>query len=137
MAINIDTLLRKVWATDYATSKYVSVLSAKKVKTKGGAPAILCKTITRIPQKGTRTHTCYVFAADKNYKGPLSKCPAVKVGCDCGRHWSTFEVALHLKGASNIIYSNGAFPYERNSSAKIGICKHLFKALQLIKARGW
>ena len=56
---------------------------------------------------------------------------------NCARYWSTFEVALHLRGASNIIYSNGAYPYVRNPNAKIACCKHLIKALRLVKARGW
>lgn len=135
--LSIDDILKRVWPVDLNNSKAVAVVSARKVKTKGGSPAIAFTTITRLPKQGTHRHKCYVFAADKNYVGPLSKCPAVKLGCDCGRYWSTFEVALHLRGASNIIYSNGAYPYVRNPNAKIACCKHLIKALRLVKARGW
>lgn len=81
--LSIDDILKRVWPVDLNNSKAVAVVSARKVKTKGGSPAIAFTTITRLPKQGTHRHKCYVFAADKNYVGPLSKCPAVKLGCDC------------------------------------------------------
>lgn len=137
LGLSLDNILQKVWKTDLRTSKFVAVVKAKRINKLGTAPAISFETITRVPGEGYRTHKCYIFAADKNYRGPLSKCPAIKVGCDCERHKFTYEVALYLKGASNIIYSNGAYPFETNFQGKPGCCKHILKALELVKRKGW
>jgi hypothetical protein len=53
----------------------------------------------------------------------------IKVSCTCDNFWSNWEVALHKKGAADIIHSNGKKPTVKNPTMLAGCCKHLFRLL--------
>lgn len=124
--LSIKQILEKAWALDIATSKYVSVYKVKPIKNRNG---YTITTLTREPGQGVRKHSMFIFAADSRYNGPLYLCPKVKIGCDCERWLFTFEVAMTYRGAANVIFSNGMLPLETNRGLKIGVCKHLIRAL--------
>lgn len=56
----------------------------------------------------------------------------IKVSCECGDYWSTWEVALKRAGAADIHYSNGEKPVVKNPSMRPGVCKHLYRMLESI-----
>lgn len=51
---------------------------------------------------------------------------------NCERWLFTFEVAMTYHGAANVVFSNGMLPLETNRGLKIGVCKHLIRALVYI-----
>lgn len=50
-----------------------------------------------------------------------------KVSCACGSFVYYLEAALASKGASVVLYSNGAPPVEKNPLHRAYLCKHLYK----------
>ena len=121
--------VRKVAKTQLANSQYVALRRVQRHKTK---PLIKFQTITRMPNEQPRIHVQRIYAADPNYVGPLSKCPAIKVACTCGNNLFQWEVANAYRGGSDIIYSNGDFPIEKNPGLRPGCCKHVLKCLLFI-----
>ena len=62
-------------------------------------------------------------------KDPLSSLSWV--WCSCPYFKYTVEVALWLREASSIIFSNGAYPRIRNPSARPFLCKHLYGGMPI------
>jgi hypothetical protein len=58
------------------------------------------------------------------YVDPKGQC---KVSCACGMFTYVLEAALASKGASVILYSNGASPQKTNPLRRAYLCKHLYK----------
>ncbi len=127
--ISALTLVKKVAKTQLLNSQYVSLRRVQIHKTK---PLIKFETLTRMPGEKPRVHVQRIYAADPNWKGPLSQCPAIKIACTCGNYLFEWEVANAYRGASDIIYSNGNFPIETNPSLRPGVCKHVLKCLLFI-----
>lgn len=127
--INAIQFIKKVAKTQLKNSKYVAIKSVQIHKTK---PLIKFTTVTREPGQDPRIHVQRIYAADSNYKGRLCECPALKIACDCGNALFMWEVSDALKGAADIIYSNGAFPIITNPSLRPGCCKHIFKDLMFM-----
>jgi hypothetical protein len=50
-----------------------------------------------------------------------------KVSCACAMFTYVLEAALASKGASVILYSNGAPPQKKNPLRRAYLCKHLYK----------
>ncbi len=50
-----------------------------------------------------------------------------KVSCACGSFVYFLETVLASKGASVVLYSNGAPPVEKNPLQRAYLCKHLYK----------
>lgn len=142
-------LLRNAQPVDLENSKNVRVKDTKKnrrsrVKTNTGGAKVIrggIKSVTHtMPGRnerkpGTRLrprkHTQYVYPKDPKTKGRLSDVD-VKVACDCQRHMYYYEVALHERGAADIIYSNGEPPYDTNPRLLASPCKHQVRVLSLI-----
>lgn len=96
--------------------------------------ALFTTTLTHIPDQRPRTHKQIIYAADPIWLAELSRCPALKISCDCERHKFVWEYALWKRGASDIVYCNGRPPQATNPSLLPGACKHLFKALFRLKS---
>lgn len=124
-------LIKKVAKTQLLNSQYVSIKNIYRSKSK---PLIKMQTLTKIPGERPRVHVQRIYAADINYKGPLSECPAIKIACDCGNNLFQYEVANSYRGCSDIVYSNGDFPIETNPGLRPGCCKHVLKDLLFIVA---
>jgi len=127
--INAITLIRKILKAQLKYSKYVAVRSIKKHKTK---PLVRIETITKVPGESPRSHITNIYAADPDYEGKLYNCPAIRVSCNCKDFLFRREVALTLKNAAEIRYSNGDMPIETNPQLIPATCKHIFKALLYI-----
>lgn len=127
--INAIQFIKKVWKTQLVNSQYVSIKSVQRHKTK---PLIKFTTLTREPGQEPRIHVLRIYSADPNYKGRLSECPALKLSCNCLNFGYVFETSLALRGAADIIYSNGDFPIQTNPTIRPGCCKHTFKALMFM-----
>lgn len=117
---------------------YVRVGSIEKKVSKQGDPIVRgvarCQyDLHGVKKKTVEAHKCSV----KGLMGKGTKVHEkyVEVSCDCGFFWSHSEVALHKKGAAQIIHSNGANPVEKNPSMKPYPCKHLHRLLNLVLTR--
>jgi len=109
---------------------YVKMVSAKVLKRRP-----LWRTITRTNVLGERPRKHYqeieILSGDS-----ISNKDKLKVSCDCGFFQYTCEVALFLRGAADIIYSNGEMPVHTNPKKVPLVCKHLYVSLiRLIKAK--
>ena len=119
-------LIRKTAKTQINNSKYVTIRTVQRHKTK---PLVKFTTITKEPGQQARIHTQRIYATDPNYQGPLYLCPNIRVSCTCGDHLFRAEVALSYRGSADIIFSNGDFPIETNPTLKPQVCKHVLKCL--------
>jgi len=66
----------------------------------------------------------------------VSRSKNIIVDCSCDDFKFTWEVALEKAGLARIFRSNGDRPVEKNPFMIPGGCKHIFRALVLIKRRG-
>jgi len=124
----ITLLLKKVWATQLRTSKFVNIAKVDIVNNH----EINFTTVTREPGGKPRLHRLRVYSSDPNYEGRLVDCKSVRYECDCEDHKYRKEVADTMNNISNIKYSNGNMPLQTNPSLIPGICKHAFKAMMYI-----
>jgi len=124
----VTLLLKKVWAVQLKTSKYVNIAKVDIVSNR----EINFVTVTRIPGEAPRLHRVRVYSSDPNYPDRLVDCKSVRYECDCADHKYRKEVADSLHYISDIKYSNGNMPLETNPGMVPGICKHAFKALMYI-----
>ncbi len=100
------------------------------------APKVAVRTVTSIPGESPRAHVVTVTARDPDYRGKLTRSPAVKVSCTCERFKFMWEYALHYHGAADIVHSNGEPPVEKNPRLAGGACKHAYRAFQYIRRNG-
>jgi hypothetical protein len=104
----------------------------KKVNAKTGFKRVSAVTYTATDPKGynipkPKKYTSVVTQiSDKNH---------VEVSCTCDNFWSTWEVALHAKGAARIRFSNGEMPNIRNPRMIAGCCKHLVALINKMGVR--
>jgi hypothetical protein len=117
-------------------ARLVKVVGYKAGKDRNGIPTAISKTYTprEIGVDGrivpAKDHNKYVSSI--KFLDPKLN---VKVSCSCPDYCFRWEVANHKHGASDIIYSNGEPPLERNPNNKPGLCKHLLALRALIKAK--
>lgn len=117
---------------DLVNARYVRLLGYKHVIYKDRL-SIFTKTITTIPGEKPRKHFQLVYPRNRNYNGPLYKCPRIVVTCDCKRFLFMWEWALWNQGAAEIIHSNGKPPYQKNPNFLPSGCKHLLVVLNAVK----
>jgi len=109
---------------------YVKLISAKRLKRN---PIWRTATRTSILGERPRRHFQEIIVLTD---GKIADKARLKVSCDCGFFMYTSEVALFLRGASDIIYSNGELPVHTNPKKVPLVCKHLWVVLnRLIKAK--
>ena len=133
--LTISQLLQATWPTPRANSRDVILRSIKSGVTRTGRlPKVIAVAYSPVTPEGKAKrqismHKCSVTAVDqkKGFKG------YVKVLCDCEYQTYYNEVALHKHGASDIVYSNGEPPVDRNPSYKPNLCKHLYALCKRIK----
>jgi hypothetical protein len=127
-------ILRKVGKVQLQNSKYVRI---KRVQYNERSNLYKFTTETYDPEtKQYRIHIQRIYPADREYKGKLSECPAIKVTCSCGNYLFCAEVALSYHNAADIIYSDGSYPIIKNPSLKPQVCKHLLKDLLFLVQKG-
>lgn len=116
-----------------ANSRFVKLVGYKAGRDKKGLATAVCKTFTPKEYKLGRV----VDAKDKNkYVSSIKFLDDklnVKVSCSCPDYCFMWEVANHRHGASDIIYSNGEPPLEKNPNNRPGLCKHLLALRAFIK----
>lgn len=127
-------ILRKVGKVQLQNSKYVRI---KRVQYNERSNLYKFTTETYDPEtKQYRIHIQRIYPADREYRGKLSECPAIKITCSCGFHLFFSEVSLSYHNASDVIYSDGSYPIIRNPSLKPWACKHLLKDLLFLVQKG-
>ena len=113
-----------------ARGGYVKLISAKRLKRNQ-----IWRTATRTNILGERPRRHFqevIVLTDKK----IADKARLKVSCDCGFFLYTCEVALFLRGAADIIYSNGEMPVRTNPKKVPLVCKHLYVVLsRLIKSK--
>lgn len=129
MPMTIEQILRNTPNERVLNSRKVVVKDFKEQRSKDGKLRAMATTFT----SGT--------SKDKYETSITSLKPAtellrtyVKVSCSCPDFWATWEVALHNRGAANIVYSNGEAPDIRNPGEIPGMCKHIVALFNIIKA---
>lgn len=129
--VSFDRLLANAMRTD---AKYVADVHVTKLRVGSvrGWPGFKTSSIT-IDGKTPRTYQHHVVARDGL---PVHKSKKIHVTCQCYRYLYFYEYALHTVGASDIIYSNGEFPVEKNPSLIKSTCKHLLAVMMRIRAEG-
>ena len=133
--LTIIDLLKKVGKTQLENSKYVRI---KKVEFNQTRNLYKFTTETYDPvKKETRIHTQRIYPRNPYYKGKLCEArDGVKITCSCGFFLFDCEVALFNYAASDIIYSNGNYPVDKNPNLKPWSCKHCFKDLLFLVQKG-
>jgi hypothetical protein len=122
---------------DRKWAPYVRTVSIKKLTADDGRLVYRFRLITIHPDTPpNRWHYFTVRARNANYKGLLSRCPALKIQCDCERFVFYYEYANWHKGVSDILRCNGEFPIETNPSLRVGACKHALVSLTTLINRG-
>lgn len=105
------------------------VLTGFKVGSNKSKPSISC---TAHSQHDKLNYTTSVTAINGKPKFSAPGTP-VKVECTCPDHKFTWEYALSKVGGSDIKYSNGDPPNERNPALVPSACKHVLALLRAIK----
>ena len=128
------TTLREV-PNIVASSKHVRILKIKPYINKANNNVVAVKVYKAadpqdVPNRRDINQVCTVTCLDKS--GDIRK-GNVKVSCSCEWFMYNCEVALHSKGAADIIYSNGEEPTETNPRKLPYVCAHLFYVLGEIK----
>lgn len=143
--LTLRKLLRNTPRLFINNAEYVDVLSAKKVKTKTGMPAIVGKLLTNDPNYEGYTKVprqVHIIGLDKDelgkplYDKPINKHRKVMVQCSCESYtFYGFEYANAAHGAARIIYGNGEPPSFMNPQLAYGCCKHIYKlGLELVRS---
>jgi hypothetical protein len=115
-------------------AKYVAI-RAMKIKTNAeGMPIVLAKTQTTQKPGGG-------LISDKKanlYLTTVEVYPKkqVIVSCSCDDFMYTWEVALSMKGAARIEFSNGEMPDERNPLKIAGCCGHIYALADHLIGKG-
>jgi len=134
--MKLDQLLAKSTRLRKLNATLVKVVGFKTGRDKKGFATAVAKTYTPTEYnvRGQR-----VNARDKNkYVSSVKFIDAklnVKVSCSCPDFCFRYEVANHVKGAADVIYSNGEIPESTNPEMRPGLCKHLIALRTLIKER--
>lgn len=121
----------RLYANAQATdSKYAGDVAIDKMKKAKpfGYDGFVIKTKTRDTKK-MRRYECVV--ASKTTL-PVHRSRKVFVSCNCDRFLYYYEYALTQHGASEIKYSNGRFPVEKNPTLIPSACKHILCAMHEI-----
>ena len=87
-----------------------------------GWPGFLSETITVDGNKLPRRYKHHIVAKDGL---PIRESKAIHVACQCERFKFFWEVALNVRGAADIILSNGEMPVITNPRLLVSGCKHL------------
>ena len=124
-------------SSDIKWAAWVFVQKFRKLTASNGQPVYRSESLTIKPNTPPdRIHYFSMRARDPNYKGSLSKCPALKFQCTCERFVFYYEYALYYYGAADLLRCNGQYPVQTNPGLRIGGCKHAIKALQVLISRG-
>lgn len=99
---------------------------------------IRSETLTYLNSLGTgrkkiRRHKHIVVRLEPGKKFSDSK---IIWACDCEDHTYRWEYALMKRGNSVIKFSNGEYPIDRNPRLYPGLCKHGYRVLTYIIAKG-
>lgn len=134
MAMTMKQIISKAGATRRNAAAYVDLLQTKVKKSKAGNPLVVCKTRSNATAQGKAK----AKGAANTYVTTIEVLPSSKVvvSCSCDDFMYTWEVALNLKGAARIEYSNGEQPNERNPLNIGGCCKHLVALGQSLIDKG-
>jgi len=123
-------MLRRTPKYVRARGGFVKMISTKSLKRRP-----LWRTVTRTNVLGERPRKHHQEIEILSGESITDK-GRLKVSCDCGFFMYTCEVALFLRGAADIIYSNGEMPVYTNPKKVPLVCKHLYVVLsRLIKAK--
>lgn len=117
-----------------AAALFVDILQTKVKKSKAGNPLVVCKTRSSTTSQGKAKPK----GSSNTYVSTIEVLPSSKVivSCSCQDFMYTWEVALSLKGAARIEYSNGDQPNEKNPRNVPGACKHLVAIGQSLIDKG-
>lgn len=136
--------IKKKSKKDGLSAAYMLSRTPKYVRKRGGfVKLIATKIMKRTPVIRTVTRTNILGEKPrKHYQSieflsgtSIKEKAKLKVSCDCGFFLYVCEVALFLRGAADIIYSNGEMPVTTNPRKVPLVCKHLYVVLaRLIKA---
>lgn len=120
-------------------SRLVKIVGYKTGKDKQGIPTAVAKTYTPLEYKlglgGPRIGRASDQAKYVSSIKFLDRKMHVRVSCSCPDYYFRFEVANHLVGASDIIYSTGEMPDQSNPEYRPQLCKHLIRLRTLIKEK--
>lgn len=126
------------------SAHYMLSRTPKYVRNRGGfVKLVSAKAMKRTPILKTLTRTNVLGEKPRKHYQQIEKLSGetikdkakLKVSCDCGFFLYVCEVALFLRGAADIIHSNGEMPVRTNPKKVPLVCKHLYIVLtRLIKA---
>lgn len=116
-----------------ANSEDIVIKRLTQATTKGGFPGIRAKTANLYKRPAPVYDTSFV---GKEAGKPISKQKHVLASCSCENFCYYWEYALSHWGSAVIKYSNGEFPEVTNPGLHPGLCKHLYKLAQTIRAEG-
>ena len=125
-AIRAKDIVKHSFPTDHRNARYVA--PARVELTKHG---YCVYTITKIPGERARTHKVLINMAP-GFTGTFSRCPSVRVDCDCARHKFVWNYALQEYDAAIRERTNGQPPVITNPTEEPGACKHMVVAIQYL-----
>jgi len=112
----------------------VSVVQIKKTRSGG---AILCETVTQKPA-GLNTRYKQLIQNLDSETDNFGDSTWIKAECTCPRYKFAHDYALHQKNASDLRFSIDEPPDITNPDPRnLGVCKHLYRCLQSVIAKGW
>jgi len=117
-------------------ARFVKITGYKTGFDANNVPTAVCRT--RTPLEYTIGHKVVKAKDQKPYTSSikfLDKKLNVKVSCSCPDYLFRWEVANHLVGASDVIYSSGEMPEGTNPDHRPGMCKHLLRLRSHIKEK--
>jgi hypothetical protein len=134
MPLTAKQILKSSFPIVRQSSEHVKISAVKPGVLKSGAPKLVATAYSTHdangkPKREKEKYKCAVYGLSRDsrlFEGP------VKVSCNCAYFTYTCEVALHKKGAADIIHSNGEDPDDKNPAYKPSPCKHLYVVLQQI-----
>lgn len=126
IALKAREIVNNAFKTDKKNTRFVAPARIENIPR-----GYRVSTITKIPGQRSRLHRVTVFM-ERGYHGPFTRCPHVKVGCDCERYKFFWNYALLQRDAAVRDRTNGEPPVVTNPEEIPGICKHGIIALRLL-----
>lgn len=132
--LNMDRLFRAFLnnnPTGVVNSKFVKVTSSKMMKTDKGRVLM-----TRTAEPGNPNIRVYSqeVRTPPGYAGRISQAPYLYLSCGCADFMFRWQYVLAKLGSADPPSVNEP-PIKTNPAMKVSICKHLAKAMILVKKK--
>lgn len=134
MPMTFKQILSKTPLNRIKKAESVKIIEVKVRKNPEGYPMVVAKTkslrTSKDKPKKPAAIVPYVTTIEIYPKG------YVIVSCSCDDFMYTWEVALHMKGAARIEFSNAEMPDTRNPARIPGCCGHIVKLGEFLRDKG-